>query len=227
MQGLQILDGHVYVSTGNYGESKLLRYQLSDGKLLARRNVDKQLFAEGLTVLGERIFQLTWKSQLVLIYNKADLKGLEYFRIPGEGWGITNNGSDLIYSDGSHRLHYLSPESKTIMRTISVTDGGRPVTLLNELEWINGEIWANVWQQNRIVTINPDTGRVTGSINLEGLLPDEEKISDTDVLNGIAINPEDNTVWVTGKRWPWLYQIELIPFPVDPELSQASTPNSM
>lgn len=227
VQGLQILDGHVYVSTGNYGESKLLRYQLSDGKLLARRNVDKQLFAEGLTVLGERIFQLTWKSQLVLIYNKADLKGLEYFRIPGEGWGITNNGSDLIYSDGSHRLHYLSPESKTITRTISVTDGGRPVTLLNELEWINGEIWANVWQQNRIVTINPDTGRVTGSINLEGLLPDEEKISDTDVLNGIAINPEDNTVWVTGKRWPWLYQIELIPFPVDPELSQASTPNSM
>ncbi len=227
VQGLQILDGHVYVSTGNYGESKLLRYRLSDGKLLARRNVDKRLFAEGLTVLDERIFQLTWKSKLVLTYNKADLKGLEYFRIPGEGWGITNNGSDLIYSDGSHRLHYLSPESKTITRTISVTEDDRAVTLLNELEWIDGEIWANIWQQNRIITINPDTGKVTGSINLEGLLPRAEKIPGTDVLNGIAINPEDNTVWVTGKRWPWLYQIELIPSPVNPELSQAPTPNSM
>ncbi|MFT7263507.1 MAG: glutamine cyclotransferase [Halioglobus sp.] len=210
VQGLQILDGHLYVSTGNYGESKLLRYRLSDGKLLAGRNVDKRLFAEGLTVLGDRIFQLTWRSHLVLIYNKEDLKGLEYFRIPGEGWGLTNNGSDLIYSDGSHRLHYLSPKTKSITRTISVTESGNPVTMLNELEWINGERWANIWQQNRIIMINPDTGNVTGSVNLQGLLPGEEKLPGTDVLNGIAFNPQDNTVWVTGKRWPWLYQIELI-----------------
>lgn len=227
VQGLQIVDSEVYVSTGNYGQSKLLRYRLCDGKLLADREVDKRLFAEGLTVLDDRVYQLTWKSRLVLIYDKKDLRGLEYFRIPGEGWGITNNGTDLIYSDGSYRLHFLSPKSKTISRSISITEDGRAVRMINELEWIDGEIWANIWQQNRIIRINPETGVVTGSINLEGLLPIEEKLPGTDVLNGIAFNAADNTVWVTGKRWPWIYQIELTPQPLEPELSQAPAPNSM
>lgn len=227
VQGLQIVDDHLYVSTGNYGESKLLQYRLSDGKLIAGRDVDRRLFAEGLTVLEDRIYQLTWKSRLVLIYDRAKLQGLEYFRISGEGWGLTNNGSELIYSDGSYRLHYLSPTSKTISRSVSVTEAGRAVRMLNELEWVDGEIWANIWQQDRIIRIDPETGKVTGNINLAGLLPSAERIPGTDVLNGIAVNPRDNTIWVTGKRWPWIYQIELVPQGIEPELSQAPAPNSM
>lgn len=211
VQGLQILDGHLYVSTGNYGQSKLRRYRLSDGALQSERRVDNRLFAEGLTVLGERIYQLTWKSRLVLVYNKANLQGLEYFRIPGQGWGLTTDGDSLIYSDGSHQLHYLSPATKRITHSISVTENGRPVSQINELEWIDGQIWANIWQSNRIVMIDPTSGAVSAAINLQGLLPPEERQASTDVLNGIAWNPDDGSVWVTGKRWPWIYQIELIP----------------
>jgi glutamine cyclotransferase len=214
VQGLQIVDGHLYMSTGNYGQSKLRRYRLSDGALQSERRVDNRLFAEGLAVLGERIYQLTWKSRLVLVYNKANLQGLEYFRIPGQGWGLTTDGQSLIYSDGSHQLHYLSPETKNITHSISVTENGRPIRQINELEWIDGQIWANIWQTDRIVMIDPKSGAVSAVINLQGLLPIEERQAGTDVLNGIAWNPDDGSVWVTGKRWPWIYQIELIP-PVD------------
>ncbi len=210
VQGLQILDGHLYVSTGNYGSSSLLRYDMNNGELLDERPLDSRLFAEGLTVFGERIYQLTWKSRLLLIYNKADFQGIAHFRIPGQGWGLTHNGKDLIYSDGSHRLHYLSPESGTMSHSIEVTENGHPVSRLNELEWIDGQVWANVWQTDRIVMINPVTGEVTASINLRGLLPEPERQPATDVLNGIARNPDDGTLWVTGKNWPWIYQIELI-----------------
>ena len=221
VQGLQILDEHLYLSAGRYGSSRLLRYRLSDGKLLAQRRVDDRLFAEGLTVFGERIYQLTWHSRLVLIYNKADLRGIAYFTIPGQGWGLTHNGSELIYSDGSDRLHYLSPETGAIRHSINVTENGLPLARLNELEWIDGKIWANVWQTDRIVIIHPDTGQVTASIDLGGLLSIEERLPDTGVLNGIARNPDDGTIWVTGKRWPWLYQIELIPRPDTDKHSEA------
>ena len=217
VQGLQIVDGHLYMSTGNYGQSKLRRYRLSDGALQSERRVDNRLFAEGLTVLGERIYQLTWKSRLVLVYNKANLQGLEYFRIPGQGWGLTTDGDNLIYSDGSHQLHYLSPQTKRITHSIEVTENGLPLRQINELEWIDGQIWANIWQSDRIVMIDPKSGVVTAAINLQGLLPVEERQAGTDVLNGIAWNPDDGSVWVTGKRWPWIYQIELIP-PADKKI---------
>ena len=210
VQGLQILDGHLYVSNGNYGVSTLRRYQFSDGKLLTERPVDPRLFAEGMTVLENRIYQLTWKSGLVLVYDKDTLAGIEYFRIPGEGWGLTHNGEQLIYSDGSHRLHYLSPEAKAVIRSIEVKENGLPVSKLNELEWIDGQIWANVWTTDRIVIIDPESGEVTASVNLQGILPlEERREGSTDVLNGIARDPDDGSIWVTGKRWPWLYQIEL------------------
>jgi glutamine cyclotransferase len=226
VQGLQILDGHIYVSVGNYGQSKLLRYRLGDGELLEGRRVDNRLFAEGLTVLGDRIYQLTWRAGLMLVYNKADLAGIEYFRIPGRGWGLTNNGEKLIYSDGSHRLHYMSATTGQITHSIEVTEDGRPVTRLNELEWINGKVWANIWQTDRIVIIDPESGEVTASVDLSGLLPAPERQPGTDVLNGIAQNPEDGSIWVTGKRWPWLYQIELIrPLPATKQ-SEAAEPNS-
>ena len=213
VQGLQIVDDHLYVSTGRYGKSRLLRYRITEGELQldSGKQVDDRLFAEGLTILDEKIYQLTWKSRIALIYNRADLKGLQWFKIPGEGWGITNNGEKLIYSDGSHRLHFLSPQTLTIDHSIDVTENGKTVDRLNELEWIDGQIWANVWGSNKIVIIDPDSGFISASIELAGLLPDNERRAGTDVLNGIAVNPADSSVWVTGKNWPWLYQIELVP----------------
>lgn len=226
VQGLQILDNQLYVSTGRYGSSMLLRYRMSDGKLETQKRVHESLFAEGLTVFGDRIYQLTWRSRLVLVYNKADLRGIAYFKIPGQGWGLTHNHSELIYSDGSHRLHYMSPETGAISHSIDVTENGLPVPRLNELEWIDGHIWANVWQTDRIVIINPDSGEVTASVDLSGLLGAEERLPDTDVLNGIARDPEDGSIWVTGKRWPWLYQIELIARPETDKHSEAPPINS-
>jgi glutaminyl-peptide cyclotransferase len=226
VQGLQILDGQLYVSTGRYGESKLLRYRLADGKLLGGRKIDDSLFAEGLTILNSRVYQLTWLAGLVLVYNLEDLQPLEYFRIAGQGWGITHDGNNLIYSDGSDKLHFLSPQTRRVVRSLAVTERGAPVEQLNELEWIDGQVWANVWRSNRLVMIDPASGEVTASVDLSGLLPESEHRDDTDVLNGIARNPADGAIWVTGKRWPWLYQIELVEQDPKTQQSQATPAES-
>lgn len=217
VQGLQIVDEYLYVGTGHYGKSRLLRYNMKDGALDQARSVDARLFGEGVTVLGDKVYQLTWRSGLALIYNKADLSPNKWFPVAGEGWGITNNGKELIYSDGSSRLFFLSPETLTVTRSIEVKENGDPLVKLNELEWVDGEIWANIWTSNRIVIINPTDGMVSASVDLTGLLPHNERRPDTDVLNGIAHNPADDSIWVTGKRWPWLYQIELVPPRPKPE----------
>lgn len=211
VQGLEIHDGHLYVSAGNYGESRLLRYHFADGSLDAARTLDERVFAEGLTVLGDRIYQLTWQNQAMLVYRKSDLEYQRVLPLAGEGWGLTNNGEELIYSDGSEQLHFMSPDTARVSRSLRVTERGQPVMLLNELEWIEGAIWANIWQSDRIVVIDPVSGEVIASIDLQGLLPPQEVRPGTDVLNGIARNPADGKVWVTGKRWPWLYCIELLP----------------
>jgi glutamine cyclotransferase len=211
VQGLEIRDGDLYVSTGLYGKSKLLRYHFADGALESARPLEPDFFAEGLTVLGDKVFQLTWRNRAMLVYRKSDLHYETSLPLPGEGWGLTNNGVALIYSDGSATLRFLSPDSGQILHTVLVTRDGQPVRFLNELEWIDGAIWANVWRQDQIVIIAPDSGEVTGVVDLNGLLPRGEYRRDTDVLNGIAQNPKDGSVWVTGKRWPWLYQIELVP----------------
>lgn len=211
VQGLQIVDNHLYVSTGQYGKSRLLRYKMSDGTLQGGKQLDAGLFGEGLTVLNDKIYQLTWKSRIALVYNKDDMKGYKWFRIAGEGWGITNNGKDLIYSDGSHRLYFLSADTLTPFHSLEVTEDAKKVEKLNELEWIDGKIWANIWGSDRIVIIDPVTGHVTASIDLSGLLPDNERRTDTNVLNGIAQNPADGSIWVTGKYWPKLFQIEVVP----------------
>lgn len=211
VQGLQILDDKLYVSSGGYGKSRLLRYNFSSGDLEVERRIDPRLWAEGLTVFADRLYLLTWKSRNLFVYSKEQLQGIERMQIPGEGWGITHDTEQLIYSDGSDRLFYLSPDQHRITRALRVTENGKPVVRLNELEWIDGKIWANVWQTNRIVMINPVDGRVEGSINLKGLLPVMERRADTDVLNGIALNPADGGIWVTGKNWPWMYRIELVP----------------
>lgn len=209
VQGLEIQDGYLYVSAGNYGESRLLRYHLEDGLLDASRTLDARVFAEGLTILDDHVYQLTWQNEAMLVYRQSDLEFLRVLPLVGEGWGLTNNGEELIYSDGSAQLRFLAPGSAEILRTITVTEQGRPLALLNELEWIDGAIWANIWQSDRIVIIDPTNGSVTASIDLRGLLPPAEHRPGTDVLNGIARNPADGAIWVTGKRWPWLYRIEL------------------
>lgn len=211
VQGLEIHDGQMYLSAGRYGESKLVRYDLDSGKVDAGRSLHPKLFAEGLTVLGDRVYQLTWKAGIVLVYDRKGLEPLEYFRIPGQGWGMTNNGTDLIYSDGSAQLHYLSPDTRRITRSITVTENGEPLPRLNELEWIDGKVWANIWYSQRIVVIDPESGEVSASIDLAGRLPSLQSEPRDHVLNGIARDSRDGSIWVTGKRWPWQYKIETRP----------------
>jgi len=209
VQGLEIVDGKLYVSTGTYGASRLLRYDFGDGSLLDRRRLHPRIFAEGLTVLGDRVYQLTWRNRLLLVYRRGDLGLTRTLPLPGQGWGLTNNGEELIYSDGSEHLHFLSPSNGRRLRSVAVSENGQPLRQLNELEWIDGRIWANIWRSDRVVIIDPESGRVTGSVDLRGLLPAAERRPETDVLNGIARNPATGGIWVTGKRWPWLYRIEL------------------
>jgi glutamine cyclotransferase len=211
VQGLEILDDYLYVSTGLYGKSRLLRYRFANGHLETAQKLDSKLFGEGLTILGDKLYQLTWRNQRMLVYAKSDLQFQKSLPLAGEGWGLTNNGTVLIYSDGGSQLQYMDPDTAQILRRFTVTEGGQPVKFLNELEWIDGAIWANVWQSDRIVIIDPNNGKVTANIDLRGLLPPGERRRDTGVLNGIARDPADGSVWITGKRWPWLYQIELVP----------------
>lgn len=211
VQGLQIIDDSLYVSTGNYGQSHLLRYSFPEGELQESRKLHPRIFAEGVTVLGERVYQLTWRNRMMLVYRRDELQPLHTVPLLGEGWGMTSDGKQLIYSDGSDKLHFMSPESGKIVRSLAVTEQGKPVIRLNELEWIDGQVWANIWQTERIVIIDPGSGEVTASVDLQGLLPPGERRSGTDVLNGIARNPRDGGIWVTGKRWPWIYRIELLP----------------
>ena len=211
VQGLQILDDKLYVSAGGWGKSRLLRYDFTDEELEIERKVDPRLWAEGLTVLGDRLYLLTYKSRNLFVYDRDTLEVIGRMLIPGDGWGMTSDGEQLVYSDGSNRLYFIAPAEHRITRIVSVTEDGKALSLLNELEWINGRIWANVWMTNRIVIINPASGEVEGNINMQGLLPLLERRSDTKPLNGIALNPADGSIWVTGKSWPWLYRIELMP----------------
>lgn len=207
-QGLQIVDDILYVGTGQYGESRLLEYRFPDMDLLREVALDKAFFGEGLTRLGDRLYQLTWRAGRLFVYDANTLELLDSRRISTEGWGITHDGQSLIYSDGSHRLYVLDPESFQQQRIIEVRLGGKPLPRLNELEWIDGEIWANVFTANQLVRIDPVSGRVTGIVDLRGLLPPGDRHRDTDVLNGIAWDAQRRALWVTGKRWPWLFRIE-------------------
>jgi glutamine cyclotransferase len=223
VQGLQIIDGYLYIGTGLNGQSKLLRYNFADGQLQTARQLNPRAFGEGITVMGDRVYQLTWKNRALLVYNKADLSPREVFTIPWEGWGLTHDGAQLIYSDGTNRLHFMDPDNGHISHSITVTENGKPLDgRLNELEWINGKVWANIIFSDRIVVIDPAGGQITASIDLTGLWPMARAKDRQNVLNGIAQNPADGSIWVTGKRWPWMFQIELIPKET-PEA--AETPN--
>ena len=208
-QGLEIFDGRLYVSSGLYGESMIRVYDFPSMDKIQAVPVDSRIFAEGLTVIDNRLVVLSWRERVMLVYSLPDLSLLGQSTLPGQGWGATHSGSTLWFSDGSHYLSSADMNGGGKLTQLPVTLNGTPLRNLNELEWVNGEIWANVWQTDEIARIDPSTGEVVGLINLAGLLPEEDRLRDTDVLNGIAIDPVTGSIWVTGKRWPWLFEITL------------------
>ncbi len=208
-QGLEFHDGKLLESTGQEGKSSLRSVELETGKVLKKVDVPPPFFAEGITLLNAKIYQLTWQHQLGFIYDYESFQKTGQFSYTGEGWGLTNDGRSLIMSDGTNRLRFLDPDSFRVTKTISVLDGKIPVNEINELEYVKGEIYANIWHNNRIAMINPETGRVTGWIDLTALLPQNEVQDEESVLNGIAYDERSDRLFVTGKLWPRLFEIRL------------------
>ena len=209
-QGLLVHDGLLFESTGKYGESTLRQVELATGRVEKMISLSNYYFGEGITILGERLYQLTWRSNLTFIYDVDTLNREETLRNEGEGWGLTHDGTHLIVSDGSASIRFHDPGTFDVVKRLDVTDDGRPVNSLNELEYIDGEIWANLWHQNRIARISPETGSVLGWIDLSGLYPPSRRASQ-DVLNGIAYDADSDRLFVTGKNWPWLYEVKVGP----------------
>jgi glutamine cyclotransferase len=208
-QGLVIRDGELIESTGRE-PSSVRRVRLEDGVVLQKRDLDPEYFGEGLTEIGGRVVTLTWNNGVGFVWNAADLSQTSQFAYAGEGWGLTHDGARLILSDGSPALRFFDPETFAETGRVPVTLNGRPVRQLNELEWIDGEVWANVWQTNYIVRIDPASGHVVGIIDLSGLLPaGAVKDPNDDVLNGIAWDEKNRRLFVTGKNWPSLFEIKL------------------
>ena len=208
-QGLVIDDGVLYEGTGLYGSSSLRRVDLETGKVLQMYALPSRLFGEGITVFGDRIIQLTWLNQTGFVYDKESFGLLQEFSYPTEGWGITNDGSQLIISDGTSTLYFLNPETFGKVGQVEVHDSnGNPVVNLNELEYIKGEVYANIWGEEKIAIINPHSGQVTGWIDLTGIY-NHENLSSNSVLNGIAYDEEGDRLFVTGKMWSQLFQIKL------------------
>lgn len=209
-QGLFLEDGILYESTGLNGKSTVKKIDLKTGKVIKSRNMQDKFFGEGLTIVNDKIIQITWRSKTGFVYNKESLEILRTFSYKTQGWGITYDGKYLILSDGSDILYFMDPKSFVIVGKLEVYDKKGKVSNLNELEYINGEIYANIWGKDLIARINPKTGNVKSWIDLSGLLSETDKIGKEDVLNGIAYNPENNTLLVTGKFWPKIFEIEII-----------------
>ncbi len=210
-QGLVFINGKLYEGTGQEGRSSLREVELQTGNVVKKVDVPEPYFAEGIALLNNKIYQLTWQHQVGFIYNADNFEQVGKFNYSGEGWGLTTDGHSLILSDGSNRIRFLDPDSFHVTKTIAVVDGNLPVNELNELEYVNGEIYANIWHDNRIVTIDPQNGRITGWIDLTGLLPPGDVQDEEAVLNGIAYDQAGSRLFVTGKLWPRLFEIKLKP----------------
>ncbi len=210
-QGLVFHEGFIYESTGRHGASTLRKTDLDTGKVLRMRSLPSRYFAEGLTLWQGKLLQITWTSGIGFICEKDNLEPLGEFSYPNEGWGITHDGRYLIMSDGTTALRFLDPHTFAEVKRITVRDGETPVTNLNELEYIKGEVFANVWRTDCIARISPETGQVLGWIDLSGLLGRAEASRQCDVLNGIAYDASRDRIFVTGKLWPRLFEIELVP----------------
>ncbi len=217
-QGLVMIDGELYESTGGYGNSSLRRVRLDTGEVLQQRDLPRQLFGEGLTAWRGQLVQLTWRAGVGLRYEQATFAPLGAFEVAGEGWGITHHEDAWIISDGSAQLRFLDPNTGAESRRLAVEDDGEPVRRLNELEMvpvrIDGvglrvEVWANIWRRDRLVRIDPADGRVLGYVDLRGLWPRRERPHAEAVLNGIAWDATEQRLLVTGKLWPRLYWVEV------------------
>ncbi|UTW55585.1 glutaminyl-peptide cyclotransferase [Kordiimonas sp. SCSIO 12610] len=210
-QGLLIENGVLYESTGLYGESSVRRVALETGQVEQKYNISRRYFGEGIVNWKDKLFVLSWRKQTGFVLGKNTFRVERQFHYRGEGWGITQNGEHLIMSDGTNKLRYLDPEKFNEVKEISVTFEGNPVQKINELEWVNGEIFANVWQSDLILRIDPETGAVKGILDLTGILPDGT-VPDrrNNVLNGIAYDADTNRLFVTGKKWPTLFEIQIV-----------------
>jgi glutamine cyclotransferase len=211
-QGLVFVDGHLYESTGLNGKSSIRMLDLSTGKVLQKYDVAPKYFAEGLTDWGSTLVQLTWQSHQGFVYDRFSFSLLRTFGYEGEGWGLTHDKTQLIMSDGTSYLRFLNPATFKETKRIRVTDeAGHPVDQLNELEFVHGEVYANIWQSDQIVRISPRTGKVLGWINLNGIIDKRELNGPGAVLNGIAYDAKQDRLFVTGKLWPKLFEIRVEP----------------
>ena len=208
-QGLIFNDGALLESTGLERHSTLRRVELQTGKVLKKIDVAPFFFAEGMTLMGGKIYQLTWKGEKGFVYDPQSFEKTGEFTYTGEGWGLTHDADSLILSDGSNKIRFINPSDYSVKRVISVTDGARPVMALNELEYVKGEIYANVWHQNRVARIDPQTGQVKGWIDFNGLLKTGDVTDEEAVLNGIAYDESGDRLFVTGKLWPKLFEVKL------------------
>lgn len=211
-QGLAFEKGLLYESTGLQGSSTLRKVELGTGRVLQMYKLPAEFFAEGITICKDRIIQLTYRSRVGFVYKKDTFELLQKFNYSTEGWGITCDGKHLVTSDGTSTLYFLDPETLKQTGHIEVHDNNRPVSGLNELEYVKGEIFANVWPTELVARISPQTGQVTGWIYLTGLLSLEDPTQPVDVLNGIAYDAANDRLFVTGKCWPKLFEIKLVPF---------------
>ncbi len=210
-QGLVYDTGFLYEGTGIKGKSALQRVDLATGEILQTRPLEDRFFGEGITIFEDKVVQLTWVSKVGFVYDRESFDPVGEFEYPTQGWGITHDGKQLIMSDGTATLYFLDPVTFGGIGQIEVRDRDGPVNRLNELEYVRGEVFANVWETDRIARIAPRTGRVVGWIDLEGLLTEEDRRETVDVLNGIAYDSEGDRLFVTGKLWPKLFEIKLVP----------------
>jgi glutamine cyclotransferase len=207
-QGLAFDNGVLFEGTGKYGESTLRRVELESGRAQQTVRLSRGVFGEGIAVWGGEVLQLTWRNQFGLVYDKSTLQELRRFRYAGEGWGLTHDGTHLILSDGSSTLRFLDPKTFRVVRQLMVRSGGRRVGYLNELEYVRGEILANIWYKDYLARISPANGDVLGWIDLQSLVPDG--LDRESVANGIAYDAEHDRLFVTGKNWPRLFEVRLV-----------------
>lgn len=208
-QGLTYADNTLYEGTGVYGSSTLRKIDLETGNILEAITLDSNFFGEGITIINDKIVQLTWLSQIGFVYDKNTLRLLQNFTYTTQGWGITFNGTCLIMSDGTEKLYFIDPTTYQNIGSITIHEGNTSVTDLNELEYINGDIYANIWKQQKIAIINPQTGQIKAWIDLTGI--ETTPLKEEEVLNGIAYDAERDRLFVTGKNWPHLYEIKIVP----------------
>ena len=222
VQGFTFDQSNLYLGTGGYGSSYIAKINPETGATEIQRQLPARYFGEGVTVLGSLLYQVTWRSGTGFIRDRETLEVINQFKLVGEAWGITTDGTHLIVSNGSAELTFYKSEGMQPIRSITVTEAGRRIKRLNELEYIDGLVWANIWYEDRVIVINPQSGEVVASLNLAGLLPKEERQPNTDVLNGIAYDASNDALWFTGKRWPWRYKLEILPerpklLPMEPQ----------